>query len=129
MNQILSILLFTVIFCFVTVNSKSKYVFPLLNSPLLTTRSAGKISSVTNGSALITIYGNHNEHDTFIVNEEGLVETITKNVWPVLKDAYSRETIAASLDCQLKDLPQLPFYPESLLIVERVNPVGPIVKE
>ncbi|CAF1657687.1 unnamed protein product [Adineta ricciae] len=40
--------------------------------------------------------------------------------------AYSRETLAATLDCQLEDLPQFPFYPKSLLIVKRINPVDPI---
>ncbi|UJR07590.1 hypothetical protein I4U23_011878 [Adineta vaga] len=39
--------------------------------------------------------------------------------------AYSRETIAATLQCSIKDLPQYPFYPESLLIVKRINPIDP----
>ncbi|UJR38601.1 hypothetical protein I4U23_031266 [Adineta vaga] len=36
--------------------------------------------------------------------------------------AYSRETIASTLQCYLKDLPKFSFYPKSLLIVQRLNP-------
>ncbi len=37
--------------------------------------------------------------------------------------AYSREVLAATLKCSPNQLPILPFYPEDLVIVKRVNPV------
>jgi len=37
--------------------------------------------------------------------------------------AYSREVLAATLQCSPNQLPVLPFYPEDLVIVKRVNPV------
>lgn len=37
--------------------------------------------------------------------------------------AYSRDVIAATLQCQPNELPEFPFYPEDLLIVKRINPI------
>jgi oxalate decarboxylase len=37
--------------------------------------------------------------------------------------AYSHQVLAATLDCTVNQLPDVPFYPEDLLIVKRVNPV------
>lgn len=37
--------------------------------------------------------------------------------------AYSRDVLAASLQCPECKLPNFPFYPEDLLIVHRVNPI------
>jgi len=39
--------------------------------------------------------------------------------------AYSPEVLAATFQCPPNQLPNIPFYPKDLLIVERVNPVDP----
>jgi len=39
--------------------------------------------------------------------------------------AYSREVLAATLQCSPTQLPDVPFYPKDLLIVKRINPVEP----
>lgn len=39
--------------------------------------------------------------------------------------AYSRNVLAATLQCSPSQLPKLPFYPEDLLVVNRINPVHP----
>jgi len=39
--------------------------------------------------------------------------------------AYSRDVLAASLQCSPSQLPNVPFYPRDLFIVKRINPVEP----
>jgi len=39
--------------------------------------------------------------------------------------AYSREVLAATFQCSPSQLPNVPFYPQDLLIVKRVNPIDP----
>ena len=38
--------------------------------------------------------------------------------------AYSRQVLAASLQCDVADLPAIPFEPKDLMIVKRINPVA-----
>ncbi len=39
--------------------------------------------------------------------------------------SYSKEVLAATLQCSPSQLPNVPFYPQDLLIVKRINPVEP----
>jgi oxalate decarboxylase len=38
--------------------------------------------------------------------------------------AYSRQVLAASLQCDVDELPSIPFEPKDLMIVKRINPVA-----
>jgi oxalate decarboxylase len=39
--------------------------------------------------------------------------------------AYSRQVLAATLQCSPSQLPNVPFDPEDLFIVKRINPIEP----
>jgi oxalate decarboxylase len=54
--------------------------------------------------------------DQFILGDIGFTGSFS---------AYSRDVLAATLQCPLSQLPNFPFYPQDLLIVQRNNPVDP----